>query len=216
MYRRETNMPNGRTAKAALLIALGLASGFAKGNFQYSYIQAAYVFGEFDFDNADVSYKGYELTAQFELSPSIVAGVNYLSLEGNETESISTGVNTLEYEGDGINAYVLYYSPMTLRTHLLLGANLDMREFEARGQDVAPTLQTDEDTKFLFAGLRHQLQGLELQGQWSYNLDAEDDEDTWSYSLGVLSGEPGQFQLGFSVSPETTGDVMSVFVRQSY
>ncbi|MFK7997587.1 MAG: hypothetical protein AB8B87_25905, partial [Granulosicoccus sp.] len=63
---------------------------------------------------------------------------------------------------------------------------------------------------------RHQLQGLEVFGQWSHQLDTEDNEDRWSYTLGLLSGNPGELQLGFSISPDNDGDVMSVFVRQSY
>lgn len=205
-----------RFISAVALTTLGLASASAQANFQYNYIQAAYVLGEFDINDADVSYSGYELTAQFELSTSIVAGVNYLSLEGEDTESIATGINTLEYEGDGIDAYILYYSPVTVQTDLLLGGRIDMKEFDARVQGAAPVLQTDDDTKFLFAGLRHQLQGLELQGQWSYELDTEDDEDKWSYTLGLVSSGSDQLQLGFSISPDNAGDVMRVFVRQSY
>ncbi|MFK7859287.1 MAG: hypothetical protein AB8B64_10710 [Granulosicoccus sp.] len=216
MSRLANKVPAYRTAVAAVLVISGLVSGSAQAKFQYSYVQAAYVFGEFDFGDADTDFKGYELTAQLQLSPSIVAGVNYLSLDGDDTENTLTGINTLEYEGDGVDAYILYYSPLTIQTDFILGARLDMKEFEARVQGMAPTFQTNDDTRFLFTGLRHQLQGLELEGLWSYQLDTEDNEDKWSYSLGIVSGVPGQLQLGFSISPDDAGDVMSVFVRQSY
>ncbi|MFK8080704.1 MAG: hypothetical protein AB8B97_10495 [Granulosicoccus sp.] len=193
-----------------------VASGFAKADFPYKYVQADYVFGEFDFGDADVSFTGYQLTAQFEISPSIVFGVNYLSLDGDEMQSTLTGMNTLEYEGDGMDVYLFYYSPLSIQTDLLLGARRDMKEFEARVVGEAPAFQTDDDTDYLFAGLRYQLQGLELQGEWSYELDTEDNEDRWSYTLGVVSGIPGQLQLGFTLSPDNRGDVMSVFVRQTY
>jgi len=216
MYHRENKVAGRHLLRAAISACVAVSSGFAHANLQYTYFQAAYVFGEFEFDNADVDFKGYELTAQLELSPSIAIGVNYLSLEGDDTESTPTGTNSLEFEGDGIDAYILYYSPLTVQTDLILGARYDMKEIEAGVQGDAPALQSDDDTRFLFAGLRHQLQGLELQGEWSYELDAEDNADKWSYTLGVLSGVPGQLQLGFSLSPDSTGDVMKVFLRQSY
>lgn len=203
------------TCVAVLLLA-GFSSGVSYANFQYNYIQAAYVFGEFDFGNADVGYKGYEVAVQFEVSSSIVAGVNYLSLDGEDTESSVTGLNSLNFEGEGFDVYLFYYSPVTDFTNIIFGASYDMTEFEAQLANAPPALQTNDDTKYLFAGVRHQLQGLEVFGQWSHQLDTEDNEDRWSYTLGLLSGNPGELQLGFSISPDNDGDVMSVFVRQSY
>lgn len=194
----------------------GLVSSMANAQFAYNYLQAAYVFGDFELANGDVGFNGFEITAQFELSPSFAVGVNYLSIDGDETVTSVTGENILEYEGDGLEAFVLYHTPVSAQADFLLGARIDMREFEARVQGDVPVFETDDDTNFLFTGLRYQLNGLELQGEWSYLLDADNGEDRWSYTLGVLSGNAGQFQLGFSLTPDNTGDVMRVFIRQAY
>lgn len=216
MCVRMKKLLKGSVVYTTTLTLLSLGAGVVHADLKYSYLQAAYVFGELEFADADVDIKGYELTAQFELSPSIAVGLNYLSLEGDDTETTATGVNTLESKANGIDAYVLYYSPVGLQTDFLLGVRLDMKDVEARVQGNAPTLQSDDDKKFLFTGLRHHLRGLELNGQWSYQWDTDDGDDRWTYTLGLVSGIPGQLQLGFSVSPDSAGDVMKVFVRQSY
>lgn len=198
------------------VFAFGSVSSAARANFTYNFVQASYVFGEFEFASGDVNYDGFEITAQFEVLPSFALGVNYLSIEGDDTETTISGQNTLTYEGDGIEAYVIYYSPVTATTDFLLGARIDMREFVAQAQGDTPIFQTDDDTNFLSTGLRYQFSGLELHGEWFYQLDAEDDEDPWTYKLGLLSGNPGQWQLGFSVRTDDFGNLMRASIRRGY
>lgn len=200
-----------------LIVAMSVTCSLnAQTEFQYTYVEAAYVFGEFEFDNAEVDIKGYELTAQFQLSPSFVLGVRYSSLKGDDTVTTLTGVNTLEYDGSGPEAYTFYHSPIGVQTDFLLGAGIDLSDFEAVLQGEAPLAQKDEDTKLLFTGFRHRLNGLELHAQWSYNLDAEDDENEWSYTLGMLCGQPTGLQLGVQIKPDDKGDLIGISIRQSY
>ena len=198
------------------IVVTTMYSTHAQADFQYTYVDAAYVFGEFEFANSEVNLKGYELIAQFEVSTSIVVGVKYSSLSGDETVITEGGVSTLEYDGSGPEAYTIFHSPIGARTDFLFGASIDMTDYEALVRDGETAIRKNDDTKLILAGFRHNLNGLELQARWSYNLDAEDDEDEWSYTLGLLSGEPAGLQLGFQLSRKTEGDLMSVSVRQSY
>lgn len=198
------------------IVALAIYSTHAQANFQYTYVEAAYVFGELEFDNSEVDPKGYELIAQFEVSPSVVLGVKYLSLSGDDAVITANGVSTLEYDGSGPEAYTFFHSPIGEQTDFLLGAGIDMTEYEAFVQGGASVTQKNDNAKLLFTGFRHNLNGLELQARWSYNLDAEDDEDEWNYTLGMLSGEPTGLQLGFQITRKTEGDLMSISVRQTY
>lgn len=200
----------------AFAFVFGFVSGAAKANFSYNYVQASYAFGEFEFARGDVSYDGVEVTAQFEVFPSIAIGINYLSIEGDDTETSIAGQNTFTYEGDGLETYLLYYSPVAAQIDFLLGARIDMREFVAQLQGSDPALQVQDDTNFLSTGLRYQFNGLELNGQWFYQLDAEDGEDRWSYSLGLVGGNPGQWQLGFSVDSDDAGGLMRAFLRHGF
>lgn len=188
----------------------------AQANFQYNYVEAAYIFGEFEFADAEVDVTGYQLTAQFDLSPNFVLGVRYSSLDGEDRITTVSGVSTLEYNGSGPNVYTLYHSPVGAQTDFLLGVGFDMSDFEATMQGDAPLAKQDEDTKLLFTGFRHRFSGLELHAQWSYNLDAEDDESEWSYTLGLLSGQPTGLQLGVQITPDDQGDLLGISIRQSY
>lgn len=208
----------GKLVRISWLSAVVLAfiPTHAQASFQYTYVEAAYVFGELEFANSEVDLEGYELTAQFEVSPSIVLGMKYSSLDGDDAVVTAEGVSTLEFEGSGPEAYALFHSPFGPRTDFLLGASIDMTEYEAVVRSGAPVTQKNDDTKSIITGFRHDLNGLELQAQWSYNLDAEDDEDEWSYTLGLLSGAPTGLQLGFRIIQKTEGDLMSVSVRHTY
>ena len=198
------------------IVVPAIFSTHAQASFQYTYFEAAYAFGELEFANSEVVVKGYELIAQFEVSPSIVLGVKYSSLDGDDAVIAADGVSTLVYEGSGPEAYTFFHSPLSAQTDFLLGAGIDMIEYEAFVQGGAPAVQKKDDTKSVFTGFRHKLNGLELQAIGSYNLDAEDNEDEWTYTLGLVSGEPTGLQLGFQITRKTEGDLMSVSVRQSY
>ncbi|MBX2881782.1 MAG: hypothetical protein KTR32_17680 [Granulosicoccus sp.] len=188
----------------------------AQSAFKYNYVEVAYLIGEFEFVDSEVDTKGYEITAQFELSPSFVLGGSYRSLEGDESELTTAGPRTLNFDASGPSVYSYYHSPVGVQSDFILGALLDMSELEAGVQGEALTLNQNDDTSILFTGLRHRLSGLEIRAQWFYNLDAEDNEDQWSYKIDVLSGEPTGLQLGFQITPDNEGDVLGVSIRQSY
>lgn len=199
-----------------LAASVCLIAGNAQASFQYNYLEAVYLFGEYEFANSDVDITGYEITAQFDLSPSFALGVSYTSLEGDDVVTSIDGVNSLSFDSSGPDVYALYHSPVGEQTDFILGASIDMRDIEAAVQGQTPSLSKDEDTKYLFTGLRHRLSTLELNAQWSYNLDAEENEDEWSYTLGVLCGQPGTLQLGFQITPDNDGDILGVSIRQAY
>ncbi|MFK7890243.1 MAG: outer membrane beta-barrel protein [Granulosicoccus sp.] len=207
------------TAFGLLCFAMGFAGPAAAqqgGGFYYKYVQAAYIFGEYDFADVDVDVKGYELTAQFEMTPSLILGISYSSLEGDDTVTNAGGSQTLTFDGSGPDVYAFYHSPLGAQTEFLIGARVDMSQFEGAVRGQEPSIEQSEDENLLFAGLRYRLNALEFEAQWDYNLDAENNEDEWSYTLGLVSGVPGSLQLGFKIAPDDRGDLMGVFLRQAY
>ena len=202
------------SAIALIVCVPGLA--VAQTPFKYTYVEAAYMIGDFELAADDVDIKGYKLTAQFVLSPSFVVGVDYASIEGEDTLTSPAGVQTISVDSSGPNAYFLYHTPMGLQTDFLLGARRNMSDFNASVVGEAPFVSQSEDVNFLFTGLRHWLNGIELRAEWFYNLDAADNEDEWSYTLGLLSGPPTGLQLGFEITPDSDGDLMGISIRQSY
>ena len=197
-------------------MCLAMLTTGAQANFQYTFIEATYLFGEFEFANSEVDITGYELTAQFDLSTSFAVGINYSSLEGDDVVTTINGVDTLTFDGSGPEAYVLYHSPVGVQTDFILGGLIDMSDFEAAVQGEPPAIVQDEDTNFLFTGLRHRMSGIEFNAEWMFNLDAEDGEDEWAYTLGVLCGQPGGLQVGFQITPDDQGDVIGLSIRQFY
>ena len=204
------------TAALLPLALLPHSNSHAQSEFRYTYIEAQYLRGEFEFPDSELDIDGYSLTAQFDLSSSFTVGVTYISLEGDETSAATANTRSLNFKGSGPEVFAFYHTPVGHNTDFIFGARREMSDFEATIPEDSIDISQDEDVDSLLTGLRMSFSGLELQAQWFYNLDAEDNEDEWNYTLGLLSGDPSGLQLGIQFTPDDTGDLFGISVRQSY
>ena len=204
------------TQRVLSVAALACVSVPAHSEFRYTFFEASYVFGEFESGDSDVDFEGYELIGQYSLSPSFAIGISYSSVDGDDTVTTINGQQDLRFKADGFEAFGFFHTALGSQTDVIFGARIDMSDIEATLQGDSLSASRNDDVNSLFAGFRQGFSGLEFEILWSYNLDAEDDEDEWNYTLGILSGDPTGLQLGFLFAPDDTGDLMGVSIRQSY
>ena len=202
--------------RALCLATLGCISASAHSEFQYAFIEGTYIIGELEFSDSELDIDGYELTGQFNVSPNYVVGISYTSLEGDDTITTATGQQSFSYKAEVPELYAFFHQPLAVQADYLFGARIEFSDIEATVPDDSSITSEDESIKHLFAGLRYRVYGLELNGEASYNLDAEGDEDEWSYTVGLLSGEPTGLQLGVEYTPDDDVDLMGVSIRQSF
>jgi len=202
---------------AILAIAIpAFSNSHAQSVFRYTFIEAAYLRGEYAFPDSELDIDGYSITAQFDYSASFAFGVTYTSLEGDDSIASTAGTRTLDFKGSGPDVFAFYHAPVGPNTDFIFGAQREMSDRLATVVEDDIDFSRNEDVDSLLAGLRLKFSGLELQSKWFYNLDAEDDEDEWSYTVGLLSGDPAGLQLGIQFRPDDTGDLFGISVRQSY
>ena len=147
-------------------------------DFNYTSIEAGYSQTSLEVPGLEkTDLMGYTLTGAYELNPTIVVGASFSSGKADSrAEFQQIGVQSVELESSGPSVFGFYHNELNDSTDYLIGGSFSKFETEGTrngGTDI-PELSGNNESKSVFAGLRHKLNDrIELGLVADYDLDAE-------------------------------------------
>lgn len=187
-------------------------------DFKYSSIEAGYSQTSLEIPGLEqTDLVGYTFTGSYALHPNIVVGASFSAASADSTARFEqSGLQSVELEASGPTAFAFLHAPLSANTDYLIGGAFNQFETEGTrsGGVAVPELSTEGDSKSIFAGLRHQLNtNIELGLRADYDLDAEDDEDEFSFDAQVRYALDSSLDVGLAYSPDDDGDTTTINFR---